>query len=248
MPRKRSISVVVTCEHGGNRVPAEAQTHFRGAEQVLSSHRGWDPGALPLAKRFAGKLQVPLFNANVSRLVVELNRSLTHPSLFSEFTRHRDSADRAQLLRKYWHPHRDRVQQHIESVMNAQSIVVHLSVHTFTEVLDNEVRTTDIGVLYDPRRKLEKELCSVWRRQLRKINSAWSIRRNDPYRGSSDGFTTYLRKQFDPGQYVGIELEVCQKFFLQGGAAWEEILAHVPQSFIEAMSEFLGTVSVNASR
>jgi hypothetical protein len=34
---------------------------------------------------------------------------------------------------------------------------------------------------------------------------------NYPYQGTSDGFTTHLRKKFPDSQYVGIELEVNQK-------------------------------------
>lgn len=241
MPRKPSISLVVTCEHGGNRVPAVMRKHFRGAEDVLSSHRGWDPGALPLAKQFAAKFQAPLFSANVSRLVVELNRSLTHPRLFSEFAKNLNAAERTSLLRKYWNPHRDRVTKHIESLIQVRRQVVHLSVHTFTEVLGDEVRTTDIGLLYDPQRELEKNFCSLWQSKLRKLNSAWNIRRNDPYKGSSDGFSTSLRRLFAPEQYLGIELEVCQKFFLQGGTPWDEIRGKILQSFNETMGDFSRT-------
>jgi hypothetical protein len=36
------------------------------------------------------------------------------------------------------------------------------------------------------------------------------VRRNYPYRGTADGFTTYLRRQFSARKYLGIELEVNQ--------------------------------------
>jgi hypothetical protein len=38
------------------------------------------------------------------------------------------------------------------------------------------------------------------------------VRFNYPYKGTSDGLTTTLRKKFGP-QYVGIEIEINQKFF-----------------------------------
>ncbi len=37
------------------------------------------------------------------------------------------------------------------------------------------------------------------------------IRRNYPYLGKADGFTTYLRRRFLPCDYAGIELEVNQR-------------------------------------
>ena len=45
--------LLVTCEHGGNRVPKEYRRLFAGWEPVLASHRGYDPGALTLARELA---------------------------------------------------------------------------------------------------------------------------------------------------------------------------------------------------
>jgi hypothetical protein len=39
----------------------------------------------------------------------------------------------------------------------------------------------------------------------------WSVRRNYPYLGRSDGLTTYLRRRFDRDRYVGVEIEVNQR-------------------------------------
>jgi len=39
----------------------------------------------------------------------------------------------------------------------------------------------------------------------------WITRRNYPYLGCSDGFTTWLRQRFPERCYVGIELEINQK-------------------------------------
>lgn len=35
---------------------------------------------------------------------------------------------------------------------------------------------------------------------------------NVPYNGADDGFTTYLREQFPADKYLGIEIEVNQKY------------------------------------
>ena len=47
--------VIVTCEHGGNRVPAAYARLFRPHRELLQSHRGHDPGSRPGPRlRFAG--------------------------------------------------------------------------------------------------------------------------------------------------------------------------------------------------
>ncbi len=238
MSRRPRISVVLTCEHAGHQIPASVKKYFVGAEEVLQSHRGWDPGALPLARQFASQLGVPLAFSTVSRLVVELNRSAGHPRLFSEFTRELPADQRTRLFEQYWTPHRTAVEQDIAKKIASGSSVVHLSVHTFTQYFGTEVRTTDIGLLYDPRRTGERHLCSAWRDELQAACPAWKIRRNHPYKGSSDGFTTSLRKRFDAEQYLGIELEVCQKFFLTGGPGWKKILTVVPETFQRTLQDF----------
>lgn len=235
MPPKSRVAIVLSCEHAGNQIPPAMTGQFRGAQRVLESHRGWDPGALPLAQQFSKVLSVPLTFSSVSRLVVEPNRSIGHPQLFSEFTRNKSREEKQRLVERYWKPHREAVTDLIAARIQQRQIVIHLSVHTFTQHFGSEVRKTDIGLLYDPQRRLEQHFCAIWRETLKETDPDWVVRRNDPYKGSSDGFTTHLRKQFEATQYLGIELEVCQKFFLKGGLPWKQVLMRIPQSFCEAV-------------
>ena len=48
---------LITCEHGGNRIPAPYRRLFRGQRALLDSHRGYDPGALVMAKALASGLR-----------------------------------------------------------------------------------------------------------------------------------------------------------------------------------------------
>lgn len=36
---------------------------------------------------------------------------------------------------------------------------------------------------------------------------------NFPYQGTNDALTTYLRSEFDQSEYIGIEVELNQKYF-----------------------------------
>lgn len=200
---------LVTCEHGGHEVPVRLQTRFEGAEAVLRSHRGWDPGALPLAERLAVLAATPLRFATVTRLVVDLNRSPGHPRLFSEFTRFLDADERERLLARYHRPYRDEVDRLVAGWLDEGCRVVHLGVHTFTPILDGVVRDADVGLLYDPVRPRERALADAWVRGLRSRLPDLAIRRNQPYRGRSDGLTTWLRRR--GAGYLGIEIEINQR-------------------------------------
>ena len=83
----KPISLLITCEHGGNRIPPRYRPLFRGFEALLQTHRGFDPGALTMARELAKAFKAPLFVSTVSRLLVDLNRSIGHPRLYSEATR-----------------------------------------------------------------------------------------------------------------------------------------------------------------
>ena len=156
MPPTSRVAIVLSCEHAGHQIPPAMDGQFRGAQSVLESHRGWDPGALPLAKQFSKVLSVPLTFSSVSRLVVEPNRSIGHPQLFSEFTRNKSREEKQLLVERYWKPHREAVTDLIAARIQQRHIVIHLSVHTFTQYFGSEVRKTDIGLLYDPQRTSSK--------------------------------------------------------------------------------------------
>lgn len=224
-------SVVITCEHGGYQVPPSYRHLFKDAGDILRSHRGWDPGASKLARQFAAELNAPIFSATVTRLLVELNRSRGHARLFSEFTQALSREAKAKLLAEHWAPYRQSVENAITDKIESGNSVLHLSVHSFTPVWDRTPRKTDVGLLYDPARPLERDFCSRWQTAIRTASTHLTVHRNAPYRGTADGFVTALRRQFATDRYAGIELEVNQKFFNVSYKCRSELLASLTRSF-----------------
>lgn len=200
-------AVVVSCEHGGNRVPDPWKPLFRDAGGELASHRGWDPGSKEVACSFAESLEAPLHLHDVTRLLVDANRSVGHPRLFGERTRTLPRSQRDRILDQHYRPHRDAVEEAVVARISSEP-VIHVSVHTFTPVLDGRRRTTGIGLLFDPTRDPERRIAEGWQQWLRTVLPELRIHRNQPYRGTSDGLTTALRRRFHPDRYSGIEVEV----------------------------------------
>lgn len=201
---------MLTCEHGGNKIPEEYKWKFENAEEILNSHRGFDPGALDLLMHLRSLSNSHYFT-RTSRLLVELNRSLHHPDLFSEFTKDLSTSKKEEILSEYYWPYRNEVEKNIRNWVEAGEQVLHISVHTFTPVLKETIRNTEIGLLYDPARQKEKLLAKRWREYLKTNAPHHRVRFNYPYKGTADGFTTYLRKRF-PENYMGIEIEINQRF------------------------------------
>lgn len=204
------MKLVLTCEHATNSIPEKYQELFIEADAVLNSHRGYDPGAYDLFL-YLKKLSNFNFHQKTGRLLVEVNRSKNHPSLFSEFTKNLPSEEKKDIIERYYFPYRNSVEQKIDELIEKGEKVLHFSVHSFTPNLNGNTRNADIGILYDPARKEEKDFSLQLKQYLLKEYSGLNIRFNYPYLGKADGFTTYLRKRF-PQNYLGIELEVNQKF------------------------------------
>lgn len=204
---------LITCEHAGNKIPESYNYLFKGKEEVLKSHRGWDPGASQLACHLGSIMEVPVFMHPTSRLLVEVNRSLTNPQLFSEFTSTLDPDIKKFLLDKYYHPYRKTVYEWVKKTVEDHKEVVHISMHTFTPVWQGKKRKTDIGILFDEKRRLESKVALTLKNQLHQLAPLLQVDCNEPYKGTDDGLTTALRKKFGAKAYSGIEIEVNQKFF-----------------------------------
>ena len=211
--KKRPVQLMLTCEHGGNRIPREYAHLFRGAKSAVQSHRGWDPGALDLAHALGRSFGLPVHEVTWCRLLVESNRAPTNPRIWSEFSADLPAADKTEILERYWWPHRRAVEAAIARNLKAGRRVLHVAVHSFTPVMSGVRRNADIGLLYDSRRATEKVLCERWQSLLEAEDDAVRVRRNYPYIGATDGFPTWLRRRHGPKDYAGIELEVNQALF-----------------------------------
>ena len=92
------MKLVITCEHGGNFVPKKYQPLFKKQETVLQTHRGFDPGTLDLFQFLKPLSHFSIFS-DTSRLLIELNRSLHHKDLFSEFSKTLSEAEKKTINR-----------------------------------------------------------------------------------------------------------------------------------------------------
>jgi predicted N-formylglutamate amidohydrolase len=232
-----AIKLIVSCEHGGNMIPPAYLHLFEGQESVLASHRGWDPGTEETATFLAQAFDCPLYTQTVSRLLIEMNRSIGHPELFSEFTSKLSKHKKNDLIQTYYLPYRNQVEEQIAAYISEGFEVLHLSIHSFTPVLHGHVRFVDIGILTDDSHLNEWIFGVLLKQALKKELPEYLIQLNQPYNGADDGFTTYLRKRFDPRSYMGIELEFNQRFVQQ-----EEML-NVRSKLVTSIQSLISSVT-----
>ena len=228
--------LVVSCEHGGREVPLTYASAFAGHEALLGSHRGWDPGALQLGRQVAEAFGAPLFASTTTRLLIDLNRSIGHRQLYSEISRPLTRALRHEIVARHYRPHRDAVEGEVARRIAAGEPVIHVASHSFTPVWGGVARRADVAWLYDPRRGREVALSQRWMAQLAQRAPGLRLRRNDPYQGRGDGLASLLRSRYDGDAYLGIELEVNQRFVAQGGAPWAALRADLVASLAAALA------------
>lgn len=232
--RRSRRRVLISCEHGGNEVPAEYARLFVDASAVLDSHRGLDYGALEVAAAFARRLRARSVTATVTRLLVDLNRSPYHRNVFSEYSRVLGTEERAAVMREHYVPYRAKVERAAAHAARAGDMLLHVSSHSFTPVLNGHVRRADIGFLYDPARPSERALVAAWEAALAARAPALVLRRNYPYRGTSDALVTHLRRLHSGRHYAGIEIEVNQKHV--GAPEWPALIAALTDALAAAVA------------
>ena len=216
--------LILTCEHASNKLPAAFKKVVPA--EVLKTHRAYDIGAVQVFRKLV-KFAKPEFNCEgkFSRLFVDLNRTITNKSAFSEYYEALEARDKAAAKKakesatKYWKEYRAAIEKFVESAIKPKTRavkpapeIIHLGIHSFTPTLNGKIRNTDIGILYDPSRPQERAYANVIKAEIKRLYPTMKVRFNYPYKGTSDGLTTMLRKKFGP-RYVGIEIEINQKFF-----------------------------------
>ena len=205
----KPTKLFLSCEHATNNVPEQYRNLFNKNKEVLETHRAIDFGAIDIATHLAKTFDCDLTKAEVTRLLIDCNRSLNNANCFSEFSNELEPIDKEELANSYYLPYREKTENLIKNLITKDHQVLHISCHSFTPVFNGVTRNAGIGLLYDPRHHGEKEVAREWQRIFSE-QTDYRVRVNYPYSGKSDGFTTYLRKKFAEKDYLGIELEVNQ--------------------------------------
>jgi predicted N-formylglutamate amidohydrolase len=218
LTRPRFDALLITCEHASNAVPKRWRPAFRGKPEVLNTHRAWDPGAATLARELAKHFSAPLHEGVMTRLLVDLNRRAKSPNLHSSFTPPEARAE----LAAYHGSWRAAVLADARKLLKRGQLL-HVSCHSFTPALKGETRNAEIGLLYNPAHRSEKNTADHWHAMLTSAMPELRIRRNYPYRGISDGITTWLHRQLKGNRYTGFEIELNHSFSAKPPAHWRNI-------------------------
>lgn len=244
------MSILVSCEAGGSRVPAwllaEAKVAASGAaapqafsELELPGHPGLpgripaDSAAMHAARRLARRWKAPLVENEFSLNVVDVTKSPHHRHLFPQAARRWPDAVKKRLIEEIYLPYRHRIRQHLAQRLVRGATVIHLSVRSFASQGQGKTRRADMGLLYDPGRGEELDLCLDWIDEMYEELPMLKVRRNYPRRGTSDSITKAMRSECGGQRYVGIEMLLNRAWADRPVAVRDEVLDGIAACFAE---------------
>ncbi|MBX3268793.1 MAG: N-formylglutamate amidohydrolase [Sandaracinaceae bacterium] len=205
-----TLRLLLTCEHARSAVPDGVELGVEPAH--LATHVAYDRGALAIARGLAEATGAPLHEGAYSRLVVDLNRMADNPEVIAAVTSGLavpgnaalDAPARAARIARWHTPWREAVRAEAIA-LSARGYCLHLSIHSFDPAVDPPRRGFDAGVLFDPARVPERAQAAALRDAL--VSAGFAARLNEPFHGTPEGTTSWLRAQLPPHGYGGVELE-----------------------------------------
>ncbi len=162
---------VLFCDHASNYIPAELGALGLGSRD-LTRHIAWDIGAAGVTEALSEILDAPAILSSASRLVVDCNRHLDARDLIAEVSDgtvipgnlHLDEADRAERVKRWFHPYHDAVESVFVGREEGGVESVAVSIHSMTPALGGEARPWQIALSSHVDRRLADPVLAALRR------------------------------------------------------------------------------------
>ena len=219
--------VLLVCDHASRKFPAAMQ-QLGLADWVLDKHVACDIGAEMVTRHLADRLDAPAVLAGYSRLIVDLNRQLSHESAFIKVSDgiaipgnlDIGEAERNQRIQSFFDPYHDEISRQLQLFFERDITPAFISIHTCTPVFNNVVRHCHIGVMWDQDARIPVPLMETL-----KGNPDLCIGDNEPYSGRHPNDYTIDFHAESPGlANVGIEVRQDLVNDQEGAKKWAGIL------------------------
>ena len=200
---------VFVCDHASNRIP-DAYMSFGFAEDALSTHIAWDPGALGVARRLAVRFDGPLFWPDASRLIIDCNRAPEAKSLIVSESEGRPvpanfgltEAERARRLDQIHAPYHAAIDACLKRRLARRQPTALIAVHSYTPVYLGKARPWQVGIVFGEDRRLSDLLI----REL-EADPALSVGINQPYSPGDQVYYT-VERHAGPSALPAVMIEI----------------------------------------
>lgn len=202
-----SSKIVLVCEHASNHIPAQLKN--LGLTDLESrQHIAWDPGALGVAKKLSALLDAPLVYANVSRLILDINREPGHRGSIVEISELTEipgnkglsEFDRDARVRAIYDPFHKVLDAVIERRPDKDPWI--LSIHSYTPIFKGIPRPWHAGILHNEDTRLSTTMLSLLRE-----DGTLCVGDNEPY-APTDGVYHTIERHTAPFGHKGAMIEI----------------------------------------
>lgn len=219
---------LLVCDHASNRIPGSLDG-LGLAPEKLRQHIAYDIGCEGVTRRLSAMLDARAILAGYSRLVVDLNRSLTDPGLMPAVSdntvipgnRDLDEAARNVRIHELFTPYRKAIDCVLHDFHVRGIAPAFIAIHSFTPRMNGFDRPWHIGVLWDKDPRIPLPLMD----RLRGRPEGLTVGNNEPYSGKHPADYTIDHHAESRGiPHVSIEIRQDLIGSEAGVAQWAEIL------------------------
>lgn len=205
-PKLSEIMTVLlfSCDYATCAVPEAYRELFHGAEDIVTSPEGWDPGALNLAQGFSIKFRTPMIHGQYTRLLLDLDAD--GGVRWSRFSKKIPEAGRQKLVEREALAYRTSLRQRITEDLQRNPSMLHLSVRT----VDGHDGTVMLETFANA--GLGETLAEAWRRRLQVAGLDVTYRKGV----TGSALAKELGNAFPAARYGLVRIKVAQSFFLEG--------------------------------
>lgn len=236
----------IVCEHASNYIPAEYK-NLGLSEADLQKHIAWDVGAADVSRFLADKLNAPALLGTYSRLLVDINRPLDHPTLI--VTRGEGQVipgnldlDEEEILNRIdnlYKPFHKVMAQKLDGILERQQIPFTINVHSFSPTFFSQKREWEICFLWAQDDRPVRPLIRFFR------DKGFTVGDNEPYNAKMLGGTT-LNRHCDNRRLPSLLVEIRHDLIDTPEKAenWADMLHEALSSLDEeAMSFYKGPLA-----
>jgi predicted N-formylglutamate amidohydrolase len=177
--------ILFVCDHAGRAIPA-ALGRLGLDETALARHIAWDIGVAELTRALARRCDAPAALSTYSRLVIDCNRRLEHPTSIPAVSdevavpanQALTPAARQARVEACFFPYHRAIESLLDRFARRGVAPVFLSMHSFTPVFQGFERPWHVGVLWDKDPRLPVPLMAALREEPGLV-----VGDNEPYTG-----------------------------------------------------------------
>ncbi len=197
-------ALLFSCENATCAIPEAYRELFKGAEEIVTSPQGWDPGALNLAQSFSMHFRTPLVHGLHTRLLIDMDAD--GDARWSRYSKNIPAAGKQKLIDREETSYRCTLRQRIEEDLRRHPATLHLMVRTVEGTAGQVVLESFAAA------GLGESMAAAWRNQL--LLSGLDVCHHRGVTGSA--LVAELGGLFPANRYGLMRIKVAQSFFLDG--------------------------------